>query len=1106
MPSKNMTVNANNGVISVKLVNYLGNKTAIPVRTVGDYIVKEDNRNLAAGTNYTVKLESDSLRLYNGSTLVKNYGSTFTLEPAKYGTENVVYINSRPYIGEMTFTISGGYVRPINTLELQDYLKGVVPSEMSASKPLEALKAQAVAARTYATSYLGNSSIDDTQRFQVFGGYMYANESLYGKSNRAVDETPGEILTLNGRSIGSNALFYSTNGGKRLSNTNTWGTPLVSYFQTGDDPYDFNSGSPYVSWDYSLTKTQIDLVTKNLRNPAEWWNGVSEVDDSGIITKIKNWMYNKSHINQEYDMKITDVTNVNFGVKDGENVVVKPNFTSQDILYGEISFNYILKHKPTNTYRLDSEGEIEKHSFTIKDESYNIRSIVGTTTMYSPYIKGVVNGSNQFVVNGGGFGHGIGMSQYGAYEMADQGKTYKEILGFYYPTTAVTIDTSLIQTNARMDSVTYDKPSPQVRNTEINITAEGSGGTEQLYKFNMFDGEQWTVVQDYSPTNTFKWVPDKVGDYKFSVHIKDKFSSNEYDDYQAFEYKIVSHPIDIESVTTDKQSPQPVNSTVRLTANASGSNDILYKFHVYDGNEWTDLTQFTTSNTIDWKPTKGGDYKFSVHVKDKYSTAEYDDFYAFTYSIIGPPEMNSVTANKVSPQKVNETIRITANATGGTEKLYKFHVFDGNEWVDLTQFTASNTLDWTPTKAASYKFSVHVKDKNSSKAYDDFGVLYFDIKADPVQVQSVTANKTSPQKVNETIRITTNATGGSEKLYKFHVYDGKTWTDLTQFTTSNTFDWKPTKPASYKFSVHVKDKNSSKAYDDFGVLYFDINGDTPAPVQVQSLTPNVTSPVSEGTTVTFTANATGGVEKLYKFHVFDGKQWRVLKDYSTSNTLTWKPSAGEYKVVVHVRDRSSNKAYDAYTYVMYKVNNVAVKMIDVQKSLQSPQAVNTTVTLTALAEGGSQKLYKFHVYDGKVWTDLTQFTTSNTFDWKPTKAGTYKFSVHVKDKNSQNKYDDFKAFEYAVTALPPVDMVNVTHEKTADNKVKITANATGGSQLVYKFHVFDGTEWTVLQDYSSVNTFNWNPQPGHYKISVHVKDVNSSKTYDDYGAFEYEVK
>ncbi|MEK1831822.1 SpoIID/LytB domain-containing protein [Priestia megaterium] len=105
-----------------------------------------------------------------------------------------------------------------------------MPNEVYTSWNLQALKTQAVAARTYAMSYAGKV-INDTVSYQVYGGYTW-----YDSTNQAVDQTFGQVVTYNNKLI--NAVFSSSNGGRTESNSNAWGGTQLSYFPVKEDPYD----------------------------------------------------------------------------------------------------------------------------------------------------------------------------------------------------------------------------------------------------------------------------------------------------------------------------------------------------------------------------------------------------------------------------------------------------------------------------------------------------------------------------------------------------------------------------------------------------------------------------------------------------------------------------------------------------------------------------------------------------------------------------------------------------------------------------------------------------------------------------------------------------
>ena len=143
---------------------------------------------------------------------VKTY-DTFSISPVN--SESLLYINNRSYHGTFQFTVeSGKYVRPINSLYIEDYLKGVVPREMPALWHMEALKAQTIAARTYA---LSNQSrvIDDTISYQVYGG-----AEGHMNSDKAILETTGLVLKYNNSLV--DAVFSSSNGGVTELNSNAW--------------------------------------------------------------------------------------------------------------------------------------------------------------------------------------------------------------------------------------------------------------------------------------------------------------------------------------------------------------------------------------------------------------------------------------------------------------------------------------------------------------------------------------------------------------------------------------------------------------------------------------------------------------------------------------------------------------------------------------------------------------------------------------------------------------------------------------------------------------------------------------------------------------------
>jgi stage II sporulation protein D len=182
----------------------------------------------------------------------------------------LVFIGDRWYRGDLEIRLQDGQIVAVNHVPLEDYLYGVVPAEMPSHWPLESLKAQAVAARTYAVANRGSYGsrgydLKPTVASQVYKGAA-AETSL---SNAAVNATRGQVVTYNGKVI--RAYFHASAGGYTESADAVWGESL---------PYlrpvpDFDQRSPRYTWQRSYSADEIK-------------NGLSKIgQDVGDVIRIE---------------------------------------------------------------------------------------------------------------------------------------------------------------------------------------------------------------------------------------------------------------------------------------------------------------------------------------------------------------------------------------------------------------------------------------------------------------------------------------------------------------------------------------------------------------------------------------------------------------------------------------------------------------------------------------------------------------------------------------------------------------------------------------------------------------------------------------------------
>jgi SpoIID/LytB domain protein len=191
----------------------------------------------AAGTK--VQLDPGVLAL---STKLAIAGQLALKPPFSFVGRQPLVVDGKPYRGKITVSSDGKHLQVIDTLGLEPYLKGVVPAEMPSNWSPEALKAQAVAARSYALANLTKGRPFDLYgdtRDQVYGGI----DAEFPTASDAVDATKGQVVLYNGKV--ADTLFFSTSGGRTTSSLEATGD-AVPYLVSVPDPYD--TLSPYHDW------------------------------------------------------------------------------------------------------------------------------------------------------------------------------------------------------------------------------------------------------------------------------------------------------------------------------------------------------------------------------------------------------------------------------------------------------------------------------------------------------------------------------------------------------------------------------------------------------------------------------------------------------------------------------------------------------------------------------------------------------------------------------------------------------------------------------------------------------------------------------------------
>lgn len=449
------------------------------VTVKGQYATQDGRLSFSDGAKLVVVLRGDQLVLHTGQTAVV-MGSSIKLVRCQSETPGYLLLNDGTgmYEGDLSLDIVENAIRPILTINVEDYLLGVVPFEMGDSFPLEALKAQAVTARTYALRKSGSSGaydVEDTTNDQAYRGRTTSSPL----SEQAVTETRGLCGVYRGALA---SCFYSaSNGGQTELGQHVWPTDApdaYGYMDMRDDPYDLENRNSVVKR-YTLQK-----------KPGE--KGIGEALHQALTAAMGEQL---SALGVEADdelVRFDEIQSVE---------ALTPKYDGASRLMTELRFtvkisvrNYTFRQTPSPQPEASSTPHADETPAPTATPAFSpYRKVKETVTVTLPIFTEAeramglsINVSQNelitvsdigsaFLIESRRFGHGVGMSQRGAEQMARQyGMTYEQILAFYYPGMGlVSYDTGsapLPTLNAELMATPAPTPSPTPRPTLMPVS------------------------------------------------------------------------------------------------------------------------------------------------------------------------------------------------------------------------------------------------------------------------------------------------------------------------------------------------------------------------------------------------------------------------------------------------------------------------------------------------------------------------------------------------------------------------------------------------------------------------------------------------------------
>ncbi|MGL5480055.1 MAG: N-acetylmuramoyl-L-alanine amidase [Clostridium sp.] len=612
---------------------------------------------------------------------------------------------------------------------------------------------------------------------------------------------------------------------------------------------------------------------------------------------------------------------------------------------------------------------------------------------------------------------------------------------------------------------------------------------------------EWLGIQE-NP-NGSGWAADKNYGYDIINMVRN------------FEKVAYVDPISIQKL------PDNIYTNMEYTANINSNNgeNVKYQYWLLNksNDTWTKLKDWTTSKEVKFTANSAVKYRLEVHAKNIYSDKSYD---RVTYTDFEGRKANFASNASFDFNKetihMNENHNVTAKGTSQNKILYQYWLLDKqkDKWVLLKDYDENNKLALNLKDKGNYRLELHIKDQNSKNNYDD--LYYKDFKVTNKTVSSLSIENLPSEIYNDTkYTLNVKSSGSDNPLYRYWLLDKKKgeWILLKDWTDKTSADLNVSGTGDYRVEIQAKDKYSDNNYDKLTNKDIKVKSKYADNLKIK-VSPEI---ILTGNDVKIDSNATSQNEVLYQYWALDKAkdEWVIIKDWSNSKSLNWKPDKkGNYRVEVHAKDSKSNKNFDSLDF-----KDITVYNRDYAKNTKLELDNNNiftgnTVGIKGSAQAENKVLYQYWILDKQKdeWILLQDWNENKNINWKPTAKGNYRVELHTKDITTNKVYDDLAFKDIYVKQSDLAKNAKIytdTNEFNVNKQVEISASADSQNDKLYSFWLLDKSKgsWTLLQDWTKFNYVKWTPiKDGDYRLEVHVKDESSTKTYDDLAFKDISIK
>ena len=540
-----------------------------------------------------------------------------------------------------------------------------------------------------------------------------------------------------------------------------------------------------------------------------------------------------------------------------------------------------------------------------------------------------------------------------------------------------------------------------------------------MYRYWIFEKENWLLIKDYSLGNTLTWTSKYSGQQEFLVECKNLDSKNTFDDFMKIQFSVQAiQPLAImgfKCLTEDIL--EGTELVFEVEASYEDNRMVLYKFvKINDEGNAICIQDYSTKKLVSYVEENKGDYKLLCMAKDMYSLDEFDDRALIHYSVSPYKEINihSFTSDLGSPQLCDTPIILKCIAKGGKELLYRFKI-EGNSLED-SGYIRKNNYVWEPKEVGDYKASLWVKDASFQGEYEKKVCLDFiidDMGNDNVIIEDIILDKKDIVLIGDVIHVKVKAAGGTSLKYSFVVFKNDKEIEKIEFGTQDFVNFTPEERGKFKLEARVKDKYSKKEFDCHAVIYIEALECIPAKIDY------VLMPIREyymvGDTISFQVISENTRNTLVNYVLKINGHYVEQTNFVEHKNYELKPKcSGSYLIELLAKNKFSTNAYDSKKEIKIEVHET-LPVTDTKILCDKTDfMVNEAITFVTQNQRGSVVVYEFYLMEKGDWNLVQRFSRKNDYTFMPFTKGIYKILVLAKSFYKSISYEDYDIMEIEV--------------------------------------------------------------------------------------------